>query len=169
MPTEISECFLKHSMNVFTSFLYRSVIVFSWISFQSRVLLIRVYNGSHEVWCNSTLKTRPSNTSLLAEVVLLLPLPPQPPEVYILWRKSDPFFLHSHPCTACCWPAQLPPSLPPYIGVHFILQVQIRLLSNIHRARTHGSVSQCSWGMYKQNSYWAVIIRGKIRAGFGWP
>lgn len=53
------------------------------------------------------------------------------------------FFFRSHldtmqqPAIDLC--SYLPPSLPPYIGVHYIQQVQIRLLSNIHRAGACGS------------------------------
>lgn len=89
------------------------------------------------------LKHRSSNTSLFAEVALLLPLPPQPLKVPILWCKQDPLFQLSRPSSTHRKHSSLPltraaTSLPLYTGVHYIQQVQIRLRSNIHRARPVG-------------------------------
>lgn len=53
--------------------------------------------------------------------------PPAPPHLF--------FFFQNHPHTVTCAAT----SLPLYIGVHYIQQVQIRLLSNIHRAGAFGS------------------------------
>ena len=132
---KISECF-KHRINAFTWYLYSGIIVFSQITLWSPVQFIHVYNGSHGFWCNLTLKTLSSNNSLLAEVALLLPLALQPLEVYILWHKQDPPF--SEPP----WPLTcVATSLPLFIGVHYIQQVQIRLLNNIHRAGACGSLA----------------------------
>lgn len=98
-------------INAFTSFLYKHVIVFSQISFWRPARFIHVYNGSHELWCNPTLKNRSTNTSLLAEVALLLPLPSEPHKVPISWHQQDPFLPEPppHSWAACHWAVQLPP------------------------------------------------------------
>lgn len=132
--------FSDHSIHALTSSLYRRVIVFSQISFWSSARFIRVYNGSHELWCNSTLKTRSSDTSLLAEVALLLPLPPNPSRCPFQDANRALYFSEppSNNAASCHWPMELPP-LPLYISVRYIQQVQIRLLSNIHRVQVCGS------------------------------
>lgn len=57
-----------------------------------------------------------------------------------MMQTGPPFFFRATPTQCSSLPLTCAAtSLPLYIGVHYIQQVQIRLLSNIHRAGACGS------------------------------
>lgn len=93
-------------------------------------------------------------------------LTPSTSEVHLgaslLWHKQDPLFQRS-PKQCSSLPLTCDATFPPlWIGVHFIQQVQIKLLGNIHRAGACGSPACARWACLRKTLTELLLSRVEL-------